>query len=90
MEKAGISIGIVGTGRIAERFWDESLYVEGIQVAAIYNRHMESVRWFAAKKKISGEEDILLTDDVEAFYHKVDAVYVASPHEYHVSYTIQA
>lgn len=90
MEKAGISIGIVGTGRIAERFWDESLYVEGIQVAAIYNRHMESVRWFAEKKKISGEEDILLTDDVEAFYHKVDAVYVASPHEYHVSYTIQA
>lgn len=87
--QADIRIGIIGTGRIVERFWDECLYVENIQVAAIYNRHIESVRWFAEQKKIAAD-DILLTDDIEAFYQVVDAVYVAAPHEYHVSYTKQA
>lgn len=85
-----IRIGIIGTGRIAERFWDECLCVAGVRVKAIYNRHIESVRWFAEKKQILDEEDILLTDDIEAFYEAIDGVYVASPHEYHVAYILQA
>lgn len=89
MDKSSVRIGIIGTGRIAERFWDECLCVEGIQPVAIYNRHIESVQWFAENKKISAD-DVLFTDDVEVFYQAVDAVYVASPHEYHVFYTKQS
>lgn len=90
MKMADIRIGIIGTGRITGRFWDECKCIAGIRVAAIYNRHMESIRWFAEHANISGDDGILLTDDIEAFYGAVDAVYVASPHEYHVSYTMQA
>ena len=32
-----INIGIIGTGRIAARFLEESSYVSGINVSAIYN-----------------------------------------------------
>ena len=90
MKMADIRIGIIGTGRITGRFWDECKCIAGIRVAAIYNRHMESIHWFAEHANISGDDGILLTDDIEAFYGAVDAVYVASPHEYHVSYTMQA
>ena len=37
-----INIGIIGTGRIAARFLEESSYVSGINVSAIYNPHLES------------------------------------------------
>lgn len=90
METADIRIGIIGTGRITDRFWDECKYVCGIRIAAIYNRHLESIEWFAERKQISHDEDILFTDDIKEFYQAVDAVYVAAPHEYHVSYTMQA
>ena len=89
-ENSEVKIGVIGTGRITERFWDECKCIAGIRVAAIYNRHMESIHWFAEHANISGDDGILLTDDIEAFYGAVDAVYVASPHEYHVSYTMQA
>ena len=36
-----INIGIIGTGRIAARFLEESSYVSGINVSAIYNPHLE-------------------------------------------------
>lgn len=90
MKNRDIRIGMIGTGRITERFWDECKYVEGMQITAIYNRHMESLRWFAEKKQISAEDHVLLTNELDTFYEAVDAVYVASPHEYHVSYTMDA
>lgn len=90
MEKADIRIGIIGTGRITDRFWEECKCVGGIYVSAIYNRHIESVQWFAEQKHISGEDGVLFTDSIDDFYEAVDAVYIASPHECHGSYTIQA
>lgn len=90
MKDRTIRIGIIGTGRITERFWDECQCVSDICIAAIYNRHMESIRWFAERKQISAGKDVLFTDDLGEFYQAIDAVYVASPHEYHVSYTMDA
>ena len=90
MKNRDIRIGMIGTGRITERFWDECKYVEGMQITAIYNRHMESLQWFAERKQIPAGNDVLFTDDLGEFYQAVDAVYVASPHEYHVSYTMDA
>ena len=64
MENKVINIGIIGTGRITERFWDECQCVSDIRIAAIYNRHMESIRWFAERKQISACNDIFFTDDL--------------------------
>lgn len=73
-------IGIVGTGRIAERFIPEAKLVSGVSVEAVYNPHSESAAKFAAKWKINFYKQL------EEFYDAVDAVYIASPHETHYDY----
>ena len=81
-----INIGIIGTGRIAARFLEESRYVSGINVSAIYNPHIESVLWFAKNNNIDIDGPMILTDDSDAFFGAVDAVYIAAPHETHQEY----
>lgn len=73
--------GIIGTGRIARRFVPEARTVEGIEIAAVYNPHMESAEKFAQEQKVN-----FYTDDFEAFAEKVEAVYIASPHQTHYKY----
>ncbi len=73
-------IGIIGTGRIAERFIPEAKLVSGINTQGVYNPHVESAVRFAEKWKIDAYEEI------EDFYSAVDAVYIASPHESHYQY----
>ncbi|MDE7019121.1 MAG: Gfo/Idh/MocA family oxidoreductase, partial [Lachnospiraceae bacterium] len=73
-------IGIIGTGRIAERFIPEAKLVSGINTQGVYNPHMESAVRFAEKWKIDPYKDI------EGFYGAVDAVYIATPHETHYEY----
>lgn len=77
-------IGIVGTGRIANRFVREATLVSGVNVQCVYNPHMESAETFADKWDIDAYKDI------EEFYHMSDIVYIASPHETHYAYTKQA
>ena len=73
-------IGIIGTGRIANRFLPESRLVSGVSIQGVYNPHKESAVQFAKKWEIDVYEDI------EDFYNAVDAVYIASPHETHYGY----
>ena len=73
-------IGIIGTGRIAERFIPEAKLVSGISTQGVYNPHTESAVRFANKWEIDSYAD------VEDFYAAVDAVYIASPHETHYMY----
>lgn len=77
-------IGIIGTGRIANRFMPEAALVSGVNTQCVYNPHMESARAFARKWKIDACEEI------EAFYQAVDIVYIASPHGTHYEYIRQA
>ena len=86
MQEKHINIGIIGTGRIAARFLEESSYVSGINVSAIYNPHLESVLWFAKNNKIDIDGSMILTDDIGMFFDSVDAVYIATPHETHTEY----
>lgn len=87
---AVINIGIIGTGRIAARFLEESSYVSGINVSSIYNPHLESALWFAKNNKIDIDGPMILTDDIEVFFDSVDAVYIATPHETHTEYISMA
>lgn len=73
-------IGMIGTGRIANRFVPEAKLVSGVSTQAVYNPHKESAERFAKKWEIDAYSDL------EAFYRDVDVVYVASPHETHYDY----
>lgn len=78
-------VGIVGSGRIACRFVSETEYVNGVEVVSVYNPNKEHVDAFAEKffiKPYSG--------DYQKFLESTDAVYVATPHLTHYSYTMQA
>ena len=72
--------GVIGTGRIANRFMPEVRLVSGICVKGVYNPHQESAEQFAARWGIEAYGD--LTE----FFREIDLVYVASPHETHYSY----
>ncbi len=73
-------IGIIGSGRIANRFISEAKLVSGVSTQAAYNPHRESAEGFAQKWEINAY------DDVETFFQDVDVVYIASPHETHYEY----
>lgn len=73
-------IGIIGTGRIANRFIPEAKLVSGISTQGVYNPHSESAMRFAEKWEINAYTDL------EEFYKAVDVVYIASPHETHYAY----
>lgn len=73
-------IGMIGTGRIAQRFIPEAKLVSGVSVQGVYNPHTESASAFAEKWEINAYETL------ESFYEGVDAVYIASPHETHYDY----
>lgn len=76
-----IRIGVIGTGRIAERFVPEAKYVSGVTVYSAFNPNRESAERFAAKYELN-----TYVDDIEAFLAGVDAVYIASTHETHFEY----
>ncbi|MDK2807495.1 MAG: hypothetical protein PWP24_226 [Clostridiales bacterium] len=80
-QKAKIQrIGIIGCGRIANRFVPEAKLVSGVSVQGVYNPRTKSAEDFAHKWEIESYADI------ETFYDNIDAVYVASPHETHAGY----
>lgn len=80
-----VQLGFVGTGRIAVRQAYELKYVSGVNCQAVYNPKMQSAFNFAKKHGFA-----LIFDDYEAFLEKVDAVYIATPHDTHFDYALRA
>lgn len=77
-------IGIVGSGRIANRFIPEAKVVNGAEVVAVFNPDSVEAEYFANKF------DIKPFTDFSSFINEVDVVYVASPHLTHYDYTKRA
>ena len=73
-------VGIIGNGRIANRFVVEAKFVSGANVQNIYNPRRESAERFAKKWEITP------FDDLEKFFDASDLVYIASPHQTHYNY----
>lgn len=73
-------IGIIGTGRIADRFVPEAKHVSGVSTQGVYNPHKESALRFADRWEINAYEE------PEEFFEESDIVYIASPHETHYGY----
>ena len=80
-----IKLGIIGYGRIANRFVAESKYVSGVNVEGVFGLNGESVAKFAVTNELSFYET-----DLEKFFERIDAVYIASPHLSHYDYIVQA
>ena len=80
-----IRIGIIGTGRVAPRFFEETSYVSGAEVTAAFNPEEESAKKFGDKYLVP-----IYTDHFDDFLDQVDAVYVASPNETHSGYVRKA
>ncbi|GBG06371.1 hypothetical protein PAT3040_00896 [Paenibacillus agaridevorans] len=76
-----VKIGIIGTGRIANRFVPEARDFAGIGICAVYNPRFSSADGFAAKHGIPAA-----LNDWDALMSAVDAVYIASPHATHYRY----
>lgn len=75
-----LRMGIIGAGRIANRFIPEAKLVSGINVQGVYHPRKERAEAFANRWKVDAYHDL------ESFFAAVDAVYIASPHETHYDY----
>jgi len=76
-----IKIGIIGSGRIANRFVPEARKVSGVNIEYVYNPNIENAKIFGILFELK------YTDDLGTFLSEVDAVYIASPHDTHYEYT---
>lgn len=73
-------IGIIGSGRIANRFIPETKVVNGAYILAVLNPDTKEAESFAKKHSIKAYSDFT------SFIENVDVVYVASPHLTHYDY----
>ncbi len=74
-----INLGVIGTGRIAKRFVNESVHVFGVKIHSVMSKNMRR-----AKEFISGTEIEYAYDNIENFLeNNIEAVYIASAHEFH-------
>lgn len=80
-----IQFGIVGCGRIANRFLIESKYVSGANVEGVFNVREASAKAFCEKHELC-----FYSDDYDEFLSRVNAVYIASPHDTHYDYAMHA
>ena len=80
-----IKIGIVGVGRIAERFVPESEYVSYVKACGVYDINSPKACDFADRHGIAN-----IYQSYEDMLEHVDAVYVATPHLSHYELTKKA
>jgi glycerol-3-phosphate cytidylyltransferase len=76
-----VRLGIIGSGRIAMRFAPEVKLVSGVNLEGVFNPNIESAKKFAQQFEL-----MFFTNELESFFNKVDAVYIASPHHTHYEY----
>lgn len=80
-----IRIGVIGTGSIAKRFVEESIYVSNVYVASAYNPDPTLTHKFCSEFGINNE-----ATGVTDLIMNVDAVYIASPSYTHYDYIKEA
>ena len=78
-------VGIVGVGRIAERFVPESEFVSYVKVTSVYDINQPKACDFADRHGI-----VNVYPSYDELLKHVDAVYVATPHLSHYELTKQA
>ena len=77
-----IRMGIIGVGRIAQRFVPECEVVSAVKIADIYDINRGVAEDFAWKNQI-----LHVSQSLEEMMERVDAVYIATPHLSHYEVT---
>lgn len=80
-----VKVGIIGCGRVANRFPSEASVVSGIKVVALYD--IDDAAATTLSEKHNG---LKIYQDLNSFYAAVDAVYIATPHNSHYQYAKQS
>ncbi|MBO8139979.1 MAG: Gfo/Idh/MocA family oxidoreductase [Thermosipho sp. (in: Bacteria)] len=80
-----IKTGIIGSGRMANRFIPEAKYVSGISIEGVYGRNEKKLKDFMNKHEL-----LFYSLDFNEFLEKVDAVYIATPHHTHYEFAKKA
>lgn len=83
-----VKFGIIGCGRMANRFPSEAAVVSGSVVTAAYDLHQSAAHALSA---VHGQ--IIVCPELNEFYDLVDAVYIATPHlshYYHIKQALEA
>lgn len=80
-----VKVGIIGCGRVANRFPKEASVVSGVEVVAAYDINMNTAQQLSLKN-----EKVAVFTDLDNFYKAVDVVYIATPHLSHYYYIKQA
>lgn len=80
-----IKIGVVGTGRIAERFVPESAFVNYVEVECAYDIDEEKAKGFASRHQIAN-----VCNSFDELLNRINAVYIATPHLCHYQQCKQA
>lgn len=84
--KSGVTrIGIVGSGRIANRFVNESKFVSSVSVEHVFSRSIEHAKEFRDRHGLG-----VAASSYSDLLEQVDAVYIATPHETHFEYALGA
>ena len=76
-----VNVGVLGCGRVAQRFPSEASIVNGANVCAAYDIDLRKIGEFVSKF-----EKIKACGTPEELLESVDAVYVATPHLSHYGY----
>ena len=80
-----LRIGVLGSGRIANRMVDEARFVSGVNVEGVWSRQLPSAQKFADAHELR-----VVAETVEDLLREVDAVYIATPHGTHGDLARQA
>lgn len=74
-----IRVGILGCGRVSQRFPSEAAVVSGVKVCAAYDINRQK----SVAMKDAADGLIQSCDSLSCFFNEIDAVYVATPHLAH-------
>ena len=80
-----IKVGIVGCGNIAKRFVPEANYVNGVEIIGAFDCNMTMADAFVKSNSLQN-----MFNSFEEMLSEVDAVYIATPHLSHYTYSKQA
>lgn len=80
-----VRVGIIGCGRVANRFPLEADVVSGVEIVAAYDINIDAAHAITTKF-----DHITAFPVLDDFYNAVDAVYIAAPHLSHYYYIKQA
>ena len=79
-----LRVGMIGAGRIADRFVKEAGFVHGLQIACVFHPRPDSSA--SLQRFLASHTSIIKVRTLEKLFDQTDAVYIATPHGSHYSY----